>query len=149
MPRKLYRLVGQAERDLVERAAAASRTIGMHDANSQVLVGQLANLAQRPDFGNVLQTHTMSPLGGGSIGGPQPLVSMFSDFDALASSTDDQVQNIVRNAPFVLTFEVPLESALDAPSDLSRGESEVVVPNDIQALPGMFVSAAANPFRTN
>lgn len=146
--RLLYRLVGDDELNLVKRArAAAGGKPQVISHLEDILEAQMQDLLGQDDLGEVLHTHTMTSIGGGSIGGDQALVSMFSDFESLAASTDDQVRTILQNAPYVLTFQVPRQAALDAPSDLSRSESEVIVPNDLQALSATLIDITANPYR--
>ena len=150
--RLLYRLVGALEYQRVSDAWRAARERQKNDhsyiaACASQLVNDLGNLMNDPEFGEKMHTHTMTPLGGGQIGGPQPFVSMFSDFEALASSTDDKVQTIVRSVEYVLTFSVPKGAAIGAASDLSGRETEVLVPNNLNALAAMLIDQGANPRR--
>lgn len=148
--RLLYRLVGRSEYERVLAAWRAAREQQTHDpryivACASQLAKNLDNLMNDPEFAEKMHTHTMTPLGGGQIGGPQPFVSMFTDFDSLANSTDDKVQVIVRNAEYVLTFSVPKSAAINAASDLSGRETEVLVPNNLEALSAMLIDHGANP----
>lgn len=81
------------------------------------------------------------------MGGSQPLISTTSSVQALRNSTDTAVQNIVANAPYLASFSVPRSGAMGAPSELSHHEEEVVVPNDLQALPAMLTGIQSNPYR--
>lgn len=148
--RIVHRFVGEQEKQKLQQFQAASRGPGAGPQHSQAMADALTERMGEitaQDFAEVLHTHTMTPVGGGPVGGNQPLVSMTSNIRALRQSTDPGVQNIVQNAPFIASFSVPRGAAVGAPSDLSRHEREVVVPNDSQALPAMMFDVRENPYR--
>jgi len=145
--RTIYRFVGKEEYDSVIRAKYATLTDEKLGYMHTILVKQMDNFMSQQDVGNLIQAHTMSESGGGSIGGGQALVSATLDVDQLSRSTDDAVQKIVQNADFILEFKVPRGAVLEAPSELSQKEREVLVPNDIEALPACFVKAYPNKFK--
>jgi len=117
------------------------------NAQGKALSDALNRLIINPNFGEMLYNHTMTASGGGSIGHKGELIATTEDVDKLAQSTCHRVQAIVTNADYIVTFEVPQDAAIGAPSDLSKTEGEVLVPNDFQALAAMMIDCSKNYYK--
>lgn len=147
MFRTVYRFVGTDEYELVKSASYATQTTEKAQHLYQYLCNQLEEISQRDDFGELIHSHTMTSEGGGRIGGGQVFASFTSDVQKLRQSTDDAVQLIIGGAEYLLTFTVPRDGAIDAASDLSKAEGEVLVPNDLEALGACLTDYCKNPYR--
>lgn len=145
--RLLYRFVGTDEyQDIiaVRHVPYLMEDIHAYHARLRLLIN---NVIADPDFGNIVHDHTMAESGGGRIGGNQKLISFTSDENKLIVSTDDAVQRIVHGADYILTFEIPVNVAIEAPSDLSVSEGEVLVSNDKKALAACLIDWRINNYR--
>lgn len=153
MYRLVYRFIGEAELQRLQFAQrdargeggeAAALRIGAREVRHQ---RQFENAILAEDWAEELHTHTMTAFGGGAIGGGQQLVSMCEDVDRLAVSTDPQVQVIVRNAPYIVMFQIRRDAIIAAASPLSQNETELITVNDLAALGAMMVDVRRNPYR--
>jgi hypothetical protein len=147
--KKVYRFVGLEEaKTLRKEAKSAMDQQKTPEALGRLLSGQVQLWTADPDrtgFGRELQDHTFTDEGGGCLGGWQMLVSFTDDIDKLKGSTDDKVQSIVRNAPYLIEFEVPNDAVIPGASELSDSEGEVVGPNNL-AFAGLMTKFSVNPF---
>jgi len=116
-------------------------------AAEKLLVSALDQQLKAADLGVTIFEHTMAAGGGGQIGGDAPWIAMTADVDKLRASTDDTVQRIIRGADQLATFQIPKDAAIDAPSNLSKTEAEVLVPNQAKALSATLIDFKPNPYR--
>jgi len=147
----VYRFVGEEELGRLKFFLDRDKRVRdkTEKETSVILEGQMSGLVvQYSESANDLHDHTMTARGGGQIGpaGGQ-IVSMAKDPRRLAGSTDTVVQKIVNNAPYLVAFKVPAGAVMDAPSPLSKAETEVVLPNLAWALAKLMFKIDKNPYK--
>lgn len=153
--RVLYRFVGTTEKNqlvdaratFLQRVTTAADRMNVTDHAENQLVARMQTLIAQPDIGNAIFNHSMAAGSGGRIGGGSSMVSMTTDYDALANSTDPAVRQIVANAPYMAVFVIPTEGILGGASGLSQAEGEVFVANIAAALAVCLADSQSNPHR--
>jgi hypothetical protein len=146
--RSVYRFVSAAEHLQWEtlRRTHVPQNEAIHDQRIRkldaYLTGTMAARATSDGFAASIYNATMTKDADAAAAG---WMCTTSDPEMLIKSTDDKVQDIVRNAEYLLLFSVPRMGCVGGAAPLSKEEGEVLVPNT-RDLVYVYMNSERNPY---
>ena len=110
----VYRIVGDKERETLvagrkywySTVTEGEKRLSQTKDAEQLMVSKTESFMKQNDFGKLVYYHINNVHSTGYIGGPQLLVSLFTDIDKLENTTDPILKNILQSAKYLLTFQI-------------------------------------------